>query len=684
MAAQISVDTGGTHTDLVLHDSGRAIFRTLKVPTTPADLSVGILDGVDKILEEAQLRHADVERFIYGTTLVTNIIVEQNDVDVGLITTQGFRDVLAIGRASRKPNIYDIHWRPNPAVVPRRFRLTVVERTNANGEIVEPLDEDSVERALQQLQSEGITSVAVCLLHSYANPAHEKKIKQIAEQKFPAIRISLSSDIVREFREFERTSTTAINAYVKKPMETHLDGLAKALRAKGLPCAPYIMRGNGGIMSFEMGKQFPVAITHSGPVAGIVGAAMLAKSAGFPNIITFDMGGTSSDICLIANGEPEVTTRGKLADYPILLPVIDLITIGAGGGSMARIDSGGALRVGPRSAGSVPGPMCYGQGGVDPTITDANIFTGRLNPDYFLAGARKIFPELAEKGLYERVAKPLGIETSEAALGILEIAESHMVNAIKLVSVQRGLDPRDFTLVGFGGAGPLHVVSLAEALGIRHVLIPPAPGNTSASGLMCAEIRQDLVRTIVRNLSEVDPTEISEAIGMLTRDAATILSAEGVPVRDQHMTISADMRYAGQSHELTVLLAGDDLQHAGLAPLSRRFEEKHKIAFGYDLPGRNVELVNLRLGAFGPSPGLPWPTYPVRGDKSPKPIGQRLVRHRAQAATAPWPVYRFDSLHPEVVISGPAIVEYRGSTLVVPPQWTTRYDRFMNAIVTRN
>jgi N-methylhydantoinase A len=684
MSAQISVDTGGTHTDLVLLDAGQSIFRTLKVPTTPEDLSIGILDGVEKILNEAQLSHADVERFIYGTTLVTNIIVEQKDVDVGLITTHGFRDVLAIGRASRKPNIYDIHWRPNPALVARRHRMTVTERINAKGEVVEPLDDASAVHALEALAAAGITSVAVCLLHSYANPQHEQAIQKIAGERFPQLRISLSSDIVREFREFERSSTTAINAYVKKPMEAHLDGLAARLRERGLTCTPYIMRGNGGIISFDMGKQFPVAITHSGPVAGIIGAAMLAKAAGFPDIITFDMGGTSSDICLIAKGEPEVTTRGKLAGYPILLPVIDLVTIGAGGGSIARVDTGGALRVGPRSAGSVPGPMCYGQGGNDPTITDANIFTGRLNPDYFLAGARKIFPDLAQQGLRERVASPLKLSAEKAALGILEIAESHMVNAIKLVSVQRGLDPRDFTLVGFGGAGPLHAVNLADALGIRNVLIPPAPGNTSACGLMCAEIRQDLVRTVVTSLADADVAAITEAIDALIAAAARVLTEEGIAAADQHVMISADLRYAGQSHELTVPLIGDDLKQAALQPLAQRFAERHKVAFGYDLPDRAVELVNLRVSAFGPTPDIPWPTRGVSVGKPPAPIGTRVVLHPAVTVPTAWPVYRFDALAPGASFQGPAIVEYRGSTLVVPPRWTVRYDHFMNAIVSRD
>lgn len=682
MAAKIGIDTGGTHTDVVLVDRDRDLFRTLKVATTPQNLSIGILEGVERILGEVGLSEADVDHFVYGTTYVTNLIVEQKNVDVGLITTEGFRDILAIGRATRKENIYDINWRPLPAVVPRRHRLTVVERINADGGVETPLDRRTVIAALDKLAEAGVASIAVCLLHAYVNPAHEREIKRIAAELYPQLTLSLSSEIVREFREYERSSTTAINAYVMRSMRDHLGDLAGSLARRGVTARPHIMRGNGGITSFARGGDVPVAITHSGPVAGIVGGNMLAKAAGFSSIITFDMGGTSSDIALVTGGEPTITTRGRLAGYPVMLPIVDLVTIGAGGGSIARIDGGGRLLVGPQSAGSVPGPMCYGQGGTNPTISDANLEAGRLNAGYFLAGTRKIDAGLSTKGLAERIAGPLGMTTAEAALGILDIAEAHMTNAIKLVSVQRGVDPRDYTLVAFGGAGPLHAIALAEALGMRSVLIPPAPGNVSASGLLCAEIRQDVVRTLVSTADRLPAERLRAVIDELSASVAELLEADGLPAEAQQMVLTADLRYAGQSHELNVPVTMADLDQPGFAPLCARFIGRHKAMFGYEMPERPIEIVNLRASGFGIQPGLPWPKRDAAA-RAAVPVAHRVVHHRSRARPSPWPIYRVGDMAPGAAVEGAAIVEYPGSTLVVPPGWSARYDDWMNAIVVR-
>lgn len=682
MTVQIGIDTGGTHTDVVLVGTDRKVFHTLKVPTTPENLSHGIINGVERALKATGLTPDQVSHFVYGTTYVTNIIVEQKSVDVGLIATEGFRDTLAIGRAVRRENIYDINWRPQDPIVPRRHRLTVKERITASGAVETPLDQASVREALSQLWSDGIRSVAVCLMHAYINPDHERRIKAIAASEFPEMSISLSSEIVREFREYERSSTTAINAYVLRSMRDHLDDLAAALKSRGVPSTPYIMRGNGGIMSFGKGKQIPVAITHSGPVAGIVGATLLAKSAGFPNIITFDMGGTSSDIALVANSTAVVTTRGKLAGYPVLLPIMDLVTIGAGGGSIARVDSGGRLLVGPQSAGSVPGPLCYDQGGQNAAITDANLHCGRLNAQYFLAGARKIDAGLSSQGLAEKVGAPLNMTTDDAALGIIDIAEAHMTNAIKLVSVERGVDPRDFTLVGFGGAGPLHAVALAESLGMRSVLIPPAPGNVSASGLLSAEIRQDGVRTVVKAANSLNLDEVRSLIDELLIEVGANLASEGVEKESQQAVLSADVRYAGQSHDINIPVTASDFEGKGFARVSKNFSEQHRQLYGYDIPDKPIEIVNFRVSCFGPLPGLPWPKRQA-ATSTPEPIDHRQVAHRSQAERSNWPIYRFDSLGVGSAITGPAIVEYPGSTLVIPPAWNAKYDDYMNAVVTR-
>jgi N-methylhydantoinase A len=685
MPIEIGVDTGGTHTDLVLFDRKVGLFETLKVPTTPDDLSEGILAGIGMICDVAHLSKAEATRFVYGTTLVTNLIVEQKAGAVGLITTEGFRDIVEIGRAVRKPNVYDINWRPKPPIVTRKNRIGIRERINASGTIIEALDEASVAEALDKLVANGVTSVAVCLLHAYANPVHEIAVREVAAKRHPKLSIDLSSEIVPQFREYERSSTISINAYVSAPLRKHLDRLSDVLLAEGVPASPYIMGGNGGVVSFSRAKSIPVSITHSGPVGGILGGAAIARAAGFADIITFDMGGTSSDVSLVINSEPSLTSRGTLAGYPVQLPTIDLVTIGAGGGSKASVDSGGALHVGPESAGSVPGPMCYGQDGRDPTITDANLFTGRLNEKYFLDGRRPLFPQLAANGIRDRIAKPLGLDPHEAALGILDIAEANMVNAIKLVSVQRGLDPRDFTLVGFGGAGPLHVVGLAEELGMRSVLVPPAPGNVSAVGMLCAEWRQDSVQTFIRDLEDVSLGELEEIFSRMRGAATKVIESEG-GVGSEHMfALSLDLQFAGQGFELGIPIYGNEFGNADKSALVRRFADLHRERYGYVLDDRPVQIVNLRLTALGTRPDLPWPRRPGRPSGTTLAAADsRIIRHRKTPGETEWPVYRFSETAVDDVIPGPAIIEYPGSTLVLPPNWTLRYDQWGNGIAERD
>lgn len=683
MTLQIGVDTGGTHTDVVLLDRDGGTFHTLKVPTTPQDLSIGILEGVRRILREAGKATSDEDvLFHYGTTLVTNILVEEQDLPVGLLTTAGFRDVLAIGRAVRKPNIYDIHWRPQRPLVPRSLRLGVAERMDHKGAVVTPLDEDAARAALRDLKARGVGAVAVCFLNAYANPAHERRVAELAAEECPGVPVSLSSDVVREFREYERTSTTVLNAFVVAPMVRHLDELAERLRGEGVGRQPFIMRGNGGIMSFDLAKSLPAAVTHSGPVAGIVGGNAIAKAAGITDAITFDMGGTSSDVALIAGSEPFATTRGTLAGYPVLLPMLDLVTIGSGGGSIAWIDAGGGLKVGPRSAGSVPGPACYGQGGGDPTTTDANLLCGRLNGDYFLNGDRVLRRDLAEQAVREKIAEPLGLSVEDAALGILAIAEAHMVNAIKLVSVQRGIDPRTFTLIGFGGAGPLHAVSLADAIGMRQVLIPAAPGNVSASGLLAAEVRHDLVRTRVTPLAAVDPAAVAAEYEALVAEAVAALAAQGIAPEQAQVLRAIDLRYRGQAYELTLPLPAGPLGEAALAGLAERFHAEHARVYGYRLDHHGVEVVNLRATGTSLPPPLPWPVREAQ-DGHPQPTGHRRVAWRSREDAADWPVYRFIAIAPGHSVTGPAILEYPGSTCVIPPGWTATWDAWRHARVVK-
>jgi len=673
----IGVDTGGTHTDLVLAGNGRLV--TLKVPSTPDDLNIGILEGVVRLLAENGVAMEEVGRFAYASTYVTNLFVEGKEGGIGLLTTAGFRDVLEIGRASRKPDVYDIHWRPARPLVPRNLRHDVVERIDHRGTILTPLDETSARAALQALADAGVRSVAVCFLHAYANPAHERRVGEIARQEFPALDVSLSSGVVREFREFERTSTTCVNAFIRGPIRHHLAGLGEELARRGIDAPNYIMQGNGGVSTFASAAESPTAVVHSGVMGGMVGATALGRAAETPNLITLDMGGTSADVSLIADGTPLLTNRSRIGPHPLLVPTLDMVTIGAGGGSIAWVESGFGLRVGPHSAGSVPGPACYGQGGVQPTVTDANLVLGRLNASYFLAGARSLDLAQATEAIRSRIAEPLGMTIEAAAFGIIAIAEAHMADAIRLVSVERGLDPRDFTLVAFGGAGPLHAVRLAEALSIRNVLVPPAPGNLSAMGLLCADVRHDLARTLLHRLTAEFGPRLRAVYDEILAEADAALAADDVPASERDCTLAADLRYQGQNYELTIPVTDDDLA-GGFGDLVARFHDQHRRIYGYQLAGREVQLVNARVTAVGRTRHAQWPVDAPHAAAVPIARRSLLVEPGVRAEA---PVYRFDDLAPEQGIAGPAIVEYRGSTLFLPSNWQARIDERRNALLTR-
>lgn len=673
----LGVDTGGTHTDVVLFDQGRLV--TLKVPSTPDDLTTGILGGLEDILADSGADGDAIERFVYATTFVTNLIIEGVSTRVGLITTEGFRDVLEIGRASRKPHIYDIHWRPAPPLVPRALRQTVRERIGPAGEVIEPLDEEGARQTLARLAEAGVESIAICFFHAYANPAHERRVAELAAEVCPQVEISISSDVVREFREYERTSTTVVNALIKRPLQSHLDTLSEGLSENGFSAPAYVMRGNGGVSTFASAAELPVALTHSGPMGGIVGGTALAKACGLSNVITLDMGGTSADISLIAEGTPVLTNRSHVGPYPLLVPMLDLITIGAGGGSMAWLDRYAALRVGPRSAGAVPGPACYGQGGKAATVTDCNLLAGRLNAGYFLGGRRRLDVSLARETLSRSIAQPLGLTTEAAALGVIAIAEAHMIDALRLVSVERGLDPRDFTLVAFGGAGPLHAIALADALGMERVLVPPAPGNLSATGLVLADVRHDLVRTMVCDLANADRDRLLSTMGDLEHEARRALDAERVPMDRRSHLYSADLRYQGQNYEINITLSQamlEMLAKGDFQEIADRFDAQHQVTYGYQLAGRAIQIVNLRVTALGLMPVPPWPRQGARS--GPQAAETRSVLLPG-GETQPVAIYRFDELGPEHCISGPAVIEYPGSTLFVAPGWNVRFDEMMNA-----
>ncbi len=604
MACMIGIDTGGTHTDVVLLDVDRDEIFTLKVPTTPHDHSEGILDGIFRILGEAGRNASDVGHLAYGTTVVTNQLIQRNDdTRIALIATEGFRDVIEIQHGSRFKNVYDVAWKRLVPLVPRRLRFDVPERMAVDGSTVMPLDEDKLRQISKELLKSGVEGVIVSFVNAYVNPAHERRAAEIIGEMCPNLAITLATDVSRQFREYERTSTATINAYVRGPMKSHLERLQASLKNKEILVSPFIMRANGGMMTFESAAKLPVSITHSGPTAGIMAGVNLGKAIDAQNLITFDMGGTSSDVSLIQGGKPLLTNKGEVEGWPVILPMLDLVTIGAGGGTKAWLDTAGSLKVGPLSAGAVPGPACYDTGGTEPTITDCNLVLGRLDSTSMLGGRRKLRIDLAERAINERVASQHGLTVHQAALAIVAIAESHMVDAVKQISVRRGLDPREFGLVGFGGAGPLHALSLAQQLEIDEVFIPPAPGNFSALGQLSGNIQHDLTTTVASELSVENLDLINSELQRMLAEGANLLAADGVEDKNRKLVASLDLSYWGQNHEINII-TDNQLTEEGIARASDAFHRENLTAFGFNDVDGTIKCVNVRLSAIGQMPPL--------------------------------------------------------------------------------
>ncbi len=677
MGYSLGIDTGGTHTDLVLvgRDSGQ--IWTAKVPTTPADPLKGILHGIDRILGESRSSLSELDELIYGTTLVTNMLVQHQAVKTALVTTRGFRDVLEIGRAYRSGNIYDIQFERQPPLVPRHLRMEVTERVNFRGEILQPLDEENCRAVVRALKARGVTSIAVCFLHSYIYPGHERRLKTIIEEEYPEAYISLSSDIHPVFREYERTSTTVVNAYVTPRMVEHLDNFERKVRQRGLRGRLYTMQANGGRATFRTARERPVQVTNSGPIAGSIAGAYVASLAGYRNAITLDMGGTSCDVSLVEEGKPRYVSESRIEGHPVQIPTIDLNIVGAGGGSIAWLDPGGSLRVGPMSAGAAPGPVCYCTGGTEPTVTDANLITGRLNPDYFLGGETRLDLRAAESALRERIARPLGMTSEEAAWGILEVANATMVRAVKLVSVERGHDPHDFVLVAFGGAGPLHAVRLAEELEIPVVIIPRYPGHTSALGLVLSDIRHDYVATRIQCLDSIDPQGAKAIFDDLEAQARAQLIRDGISDDFKQLTRSCDLRYFGQSYELNVGVKGVIRSARDLKRIGETFHALHRRTYGHAMEGDPVDVVNYRVSAIGSRPASKWSPISKRDQNSLK--GRRDVYF--EGGFQPCRVYERRRLNLDCEVTGPAVIEQTGSTTILSPGDHARVDDYGNLIV---
>lgn len=661
----VGVDIGGTFTDIALrHADG--LTQTGKVLTTPEALEQGVVAA----LRQAGLRGSDVEFFVHGTTAGLNALLERRFETVGLLTTAGFRDAYEIGRANR-PDMYDLHYHRQPPLVERRLRLEVVERISAHGEVIVPLDEESVRHAADQLVSAEVRAIAVALLHAYANPSHELRCARLLTEWYPQLRVSLSHQVANEWREYERTSTTVVNAAVATTVDAYLRDLESKLSAEGVAAGIHVMQSNGGMTTASRARRKPVNTLLSGPVGGALAAALGAREKGFRDAIAVDMGGTSFDVSLIIGGEPELAREASLEGQPLLLSVVDVHTIGSGGGSVAWASASG-LRVGPRSAGAVPGPACYGHGGVEPTVTDANVHLDRVNANYFLGGTMRLHPERARRAL-ERLGTQLGMETERLAAGILEVVNARMASLIRQITIGRGLDPRDFALIAFGGAGPMHAVFLAEELDIGTVLVPFSPGTLSAQGMLSADIVRDITQPYFVAWERIDIADVGHTMDDMRADGAKLLQEDGVRPRDRRFKFSADIRYVGQEHALTV--ACTSLDEVTL----KRFHRLYRRTFGHASADEAVEVVALRLKAIGLMRRAKHFTPPLPGNG--EPYSEQEIWFRD--GRVPTNRYRRVDLRAGQRLDGPLVVDEASCTTVVPAGWLLTVDETGGMAVTR-
>ncbi|AAC06888.1 hydantoinase/oxoprolinase family protein [Aquifex aeolicus] len=658
MRVYVGVDTGGTFTDFVYWDGKE--WRVLKIPSTPSNPAEAVLKGLEK------LRRGKALDVVHGSTVATNALLERKGAKTALITNKGFEDVIEIGRQNRE-RLYDLYYRKPKPLVPRELRFGLNCRINAKGEVLKPINREELKEILKALKEKGVESVAVCMLHSYANPEHEKEVEEELKKNL-SVFVSLSSEILPEFREYERCSTTVINAYVSPKMSKYLYYLKDRLREGDLF---RVMQSNGGLISPETASKEAVRTILSGPAGGVIGALHLGKLAGFEKLITFDMGGTSTDVSLIY-GTPNITTESKIDGLPVKVPMIDINTVGAGGGSIAYVDEGGALRVGPQSAGAQPGPICYGRGGKEITVTDANLFLGRLVPEHFLGGEMKLYPELLEEP-FKEMAKKIGLAPTELAEGIIKVANSSMERAIRKVSVERGYNPEEFALFSFGGAGGLHAVLLAKSLNIPKVIIPRNPGLLSAVGMLFADIVKDKVTTVMLKEEEAKPETLEKLFLLMEEKVLSEMEGEGFPPEKVFVERFLDVRYKGQSYEITIPF-GENFKET--------FEKEHERLYGYAHRGRKIEIVNLRIKATGIKEKPPLKEFKERGDKYPKDaiLGEREVVFEGRLET--FKVLDREKLVYGNVIDFPAIVVEYSSTTLIPPYATAEVDRYGNLIIT--
>jgi N-methylhydantoinase A len=656
----VAVDIGGTFTDITLQDITTGQAWNAKTPSTPRDPSEAFITGVLLALDQAGRSASEIGRVLHGTTVATNLILEGRTAATALLTTSGFRHVLEIGRADlpRRDNLWA--WVKPRRPVPPALVFEAAGRMDATGQELEALDQNAVRHAARAAVAAGVNAIAICFLHAFANPMHERLALEILREEAPNLALSASSDVLPIVREYERSMATVLNVGVMPAVSTYIERLERRLKEAAIAAPLLLMKSNGGVAGAAAIRRAPVQTALSGPAAGVVGARMVAEAAGIPDIITVDIGGTSADICLMSKGKIGLTQTGRVGPWPLPLPMIDMVTIGAGGGSIAQCQADGALTVGPKSAGAEPGPASYGRGGTAATVTDAHLVLGHL-PETLLGGQMKLDRRLAQEAI-DRIAQPLGLSREAAARGILAIANNNMVGAIRVVSVERGHDPREFTLVPFGGAGPLHGCAIAELLGMRRILVPPSPGVLCAQGLLAADLKSEFTISIAESLSHADENRIEGAFQALEKNARLWFEQEAVADKDRGLRRVALMRYEEQGHELAIEWPVE----GNLNPLGPKFAEAHKALYGFDLPDVAIEIVTLRVEASGKLPA-PAPGKVGEGDLQSARIGTQAMMVNDEFIKVP--VFERKRLGAGTIIVGPAIIMQLDTTLLIERNW---------------
>ena len=689
---RVGVDIGGTFTDIVFLGADGKI-HTKKISSSVEDYAQAIADGLDQVFRETGLQASAVEELRHGTTVASNAILEGKGALTGLITTKGFRDILEI-RNLRMPRLYDLAWEKPVPLVERHLRVVVDERVNAQGGIDKPLDPKDAERAVDELLARKVEAIAVCLIHSYANPEHELMIKEIIGKKAPGLPFCISFEVLPEIKEYERTSTTTINAYIMPIVASYLASLRKKLDDAGVTVPLLLMQSNGGLTTADEAARLPMNIIESGPAAGVIGAQALARAGGLPNIVTFDMGGTTAKASLVENGEVtrsiEYQVGGGImmgsrlltgAGYMLKVPAIDLAEVGAGGGSIVWIDAGGSLQIGPQSAGADPGPVCYDTGGTKPTVTDANVLLGYINPNYLVGGELKLDASKARAVFEDRIAKPLGLSVEHAAYGAHQITASNMIRAIKSVSTERGRDPREYALFAFGGSGPIFSAGMARELRMKRVMVPPSPGLFSSFGLLYADVEHHYSRTFRHLLRKIDLGELNRIWDRMVDGALDQLAVDGFSEGKRQVRRTASMHYQGQTFELTVPVPDGPIDEKAVAVLEESFSREHERTYGHragaDEP---LELVNMQVVGYGVSERSRVPDRILAtkaGEAAPLP--PRQVYFGPEAGWQETPILRRSDL--ETPRQGPCIVEEYDATVVIPPDSKAELDTYGNILI---